>query len=72
MSESQKNPPLCKDCEYVRIGWFYLLFTGYEFAMCGATINTVDGSSENYCQIRRRFNNLCGEEGKLFKQKVNK
>lgn len=69
MSEQQDKSRLCKDCEFVVTNWLQLLFTGYEFEMCGAVTNLIDGTPDTYCQVMRRFNHLCGEEGKLFKQK---
>lgn len=75
------NPKLCVDCKFFRGE----LFLGNKFARCSLfpteEINhdfLVDGSKKNkqikygYCSVARQFDDMCGNEGKLYEKKQSR
>jgi hypothetical protein len=69
------KPKLCIDCKFFKKG----LFDANKFGKCSLfpikdnDFFLVDGivkSSEyNYCSISRKYENMCGEEAKLYEKK---
>lgn len=66
---------LCKDCKHVRIGFFWWLFNGWEFAKCAACPNDkarvgVGGrDGMMFAANARSWVGKCGPEGKLWEPK---
>jgi len=63
---------LCIDCKFVTVSWWGKIFTGYEFSKCKKVISPVDGTPKYYCQIQRKFQDDCGDEGKWFEPRRNR
>lgn len=72
---------LCVDCKFFKSE----LFFGNKFARCSLfpteEINydfLVDGSKKNkqikygYCSVARQFDDMCGNEGKLYEKKQSR
>ena len=70
----------CKDCKYCKPDWFFLpIFKNYEFAKCHRPGNyesdIVSGHlvyKRGFCDIDRKYDHLCGIEGKHFVPKRSK
>jgi hypothetical protein len=69
MNPEQK---ICKDCIHARpTAWWDLIFifNRYEYAMCAAETNPVDGVPEHYCSTQRQWFGECKPQGLLFEPK---
>lgn len=66
---SDTNPPLCKDCRWVKQS--FMDFGSYRFARCAhpSTTDLVSGQSRSFCSVQRMSIGLCGETGKNFEPK---
>ena len=70
----------CKDCKFCKPDWFFLpIFKNYEFAKCHRPGNyesdIVSGHlvyKRGFCDIDRKYDHLCGIEGKHFVPKRSK
>jgi|688.fasta_scaffold426482_2 hypothetical protein len=69
----------CKDCKYCKPSWFPSIFNHYEFATChrpgNYTTSTVSGHliyETSFCDISRKYDHICGVEGKHFEPKRSK
>ena len=70
------KPNFCVDCKHFR----YDFFSGKQFGKCALfpivkekdRYYLVNGQGQkteyNYCSIARGYNDMCGEEGKLFEK----
>lgn len=71
--------PLCKDCIFAKVGWLEKLMIGWRYAKCLSTavngsntmLSPVDGkideSSWQFCDIARKYDHMCGVEGKHWR-----
>jgi hypothetical protein len=77
-SATPVKPKLCVDCKFFTKD----LFTNNKFGKCSLfpkveNVNffLVDGSKDNinseyhYCSTSRKYDHMCGQEGKLFENK---
>ena len=76
VSESQNKPKLCIDCKFYTKNFF----TSNEFGKCTLfpkeeyneffLVNGVNNKKKyQFCCISRKYQNMCGKEGKLYKKK---
>lgn len=78
ISAHQVKPKFCIDCKFFKNSFF----TGSEFGKCSLLPEKkdddtflVNGYKNNnivftYCSIARRYEYLCGKEGKFYERKV--
>lgn len=71
------KPNFCVNCKHFR----YDFFSGKKFSKCALfpivkekdRYYLVNGQGQeteyNYCSVARGYNDMCGEEGKLFEKK---
>lgn len=82
ISANQVKPKFCIDCKFFKNNFF----TGSEFGKCSAfpeidiekdnanfLVNGYKKESKkefNYCSTARKYDHLCGKEGKFYERKV--
>jgi hypothetical protein len=82
ISANQNIPKFCIDCKFFKNNFL----TGSEYAKCSAfPIIEIEKDNANflvngykkdskkefeYCSIARKFEHLCGKEGKFYERKV--
>jgi hypothetical protein len=79
ISANQNIPKFCIDCKFFKNNFF----TGSEFAKCSLFPIEKDNTDDflvngykknnkvdyNYCSVVRKYEHLCGKEGKFYKRK---
>ena len=62
---------ICKDCDYYIKPTF---FGPTDLHMCKrpGCLNEVTGKPEGFCETQRKYDHLCGQDGKHFKPKEEK
>ena len=78
LSKSQNTPKLCINCKFFRKDFF----TRSKFGQCSmfpiepeSEYYLVNGKPDNddniylYCSISRKFEHMCGKEGKYYEEK---
>lgn len=59
------SAPICRNCKHARRGIF-----GYDdLATCKIVSRDVVTGERQFCDIERRFGDLCGPSGKQFQHK---